>query len=109
MRKYRCGENGTAHRSLCAVAHRGVDSLFGGDRFRTAIQTVEHRSEISDGMRVEWNVPITMDDGVILRADIFRPIAEGNYPVILSYGPYAKALAFQDGYPNQWQRMIERH
>ncbi len=60
-------------------------------------------------MCIEWNVPITMDDAVILRADVFRPISEGNYPVILSYGPYAKGLAFQDGYPNQWQRMIERH
>jgi hypothetical protein len=60
-------------------------------------------------MRIEWNVPITMDDAVILRADVFRPFPEGNYPVILSYGPYAKGLAFQDGYPNQWQRMTERH
>jgi len=70
---------------------------------------MEHRSEIGDGMRIEWNVPITMDDTVILRADVFRPISEGNYPVILSYGPYAKGLAFQDGYPNQWQRMTEQH
>ena len=60
-------------------------------------------------MRIEWNVPITMDDAVILRADVFRPISEGNYPGILSYGPYAKGLAFQDGYPNQWQRMTEQH
>jgi uncharacterized protein len=33
------------------------------------------------------------------------PIAEGRYPVILSYGPYAKGLAFQDGYPSAWERM----
>jgi putative CocE/NonD family hydrolase len=70
---------------------------------------MEHRSEIRDGMRVEWNMPITMDDRLVLRADIFRPISDGKYPVILSYGPYAKGLAFQDGYPNQWQRMIEQH
>jgi predicted acyl esterase len=70
---------------------------------------MEHRSEIRDGMCIDWNMPITMDDGLVLRADIFRPIADGKYPVILSYGPYAKGLAFQDGYPNQWQRMIEHH
>ena len=70
---------------------------------------MEHRSEIRDGMRIEWNMPITMDDRLDLRADIFRPISDGKYPVILSYGPYAKGLAFQDGYPNQWQRMIEQH
>ena len=30
-------------------------------------------------------------------------------PVILTYGPYAKGLAFQDGYPSAWQRMVEKH
>jgi predicted acyl esterase len=48
-----------------------------------------------------------MDDGLVLRADVFRPQAEGRYPVILSYGPYAKGLAFQDGYPSAWQRMAD--
>jgi uncharacterized protein len=70
---------------------------------------LEQRSETRDGMRIDWNAPITMDDGLVLRADIFRPIAKGRYPVILSYGPYAKGLAFQDGYPSAWQRMAERH
>ena len=71
--------------------------------------TLEQRSEVRDGMRVEWDVPIAMDDGLILRADVFRPLAEGHTPVILSYGPYAKGLAFQDGYPSAWQRMTELH
>jgi predicted acyl esterase len=31
------------------------------------------KSEIKDGMRIEWDVPIQMDDGLVLRADIFRP------------------------------------
>jgi predicted acyl esterase len=60
-------------------------------------------------MRIDWDVPIPMDDGLVLRADVFRPQAEGRYPVILSYGPYAKGLAFQDGYPSAWQRMITEH
>ena len=56
------------------------------------------QSEIRDGMRIDWDVPIAMDDGLVLRADVFRPIAQGRYPAILSYGPYGKGLAFQDGY-----------
>ena len=60
-------------------------------------------------MRIEWDIPIAMDDGLVLRADVFRPPAEGRYPVILSYGPYAKGLAFQDGYPSAWQRMVAEH
>ena len=67
------------------------------------------RSEICDGMRIDWDVPIEMDDGILLRADIFRPVADGRYPVILTCGPYAKGLAFQDGYASAWQRMAEEH
>ncbi len=51
-------------------------------------------SEIRDRMRIDWDAPITMDDGLVLRADVFRPVAEGTYPVIMSYGPYGKGLAF---------------
>ncbi|HEY0393537.1 MAG TPA: CocE/NonD family hydrolase [Candidatus Elarobacter sp.] len=60
-------------------------------------------------MRIEWDVAIPMDDGIVLRGDVFRPVGDGRYPVILSYGPYAKGLAFQDGYPSAWNRMAERH
>jgi predicted acyl esterase len=69
----------------------------------------QQRTEIRDGMRIDWDVPITMDDGLVLRADVFRPMKDGKFPVILSYGPYAKSLAFQDGYPSAWQRMAEKH
>jgi hypothetical protein len=67
------------------------------------------KSEVRDGMRIDWDVPIKMDDGLVLRADVFHPLAEGRHPVILSYGPYAKGLAFQDGYPSAWQRMVAEH
>ena len=38
-------------------------------------------------MQIDWDVPIEMDDGVVLRADVFRPDDDGAHPVILSYGP----------------------
>jgi len=66
-------------------------------------------SEMREGMCIDWDVPIVMDDGLVLRADVFRPIEEGRYPIILSYGPYAKGLHFEDGYPSAWQRMVEQH
>ena len=65
------------------------------------------KSEIRDGMKIDWDAPIAMDDGVVLRADVFRPIADGRYPVILSYGPYAKGLAFQEGYKSAWLRLTK--
>ena len=67
------------------------------------------RSEIRDGMRIHWDVPVKMEDGLVLRADVFLPVADGRYPVILTYGPYAKGLSFQDGYPSAWQRMVAEH
>jgi predicted acyl esterase len=60
-------------------------------------------------LRIDWDVPIKVDDGLVLRADVYRPDADGRYPVILTYGPYAKGLAFQDGYPSAWQRMVAEH
>ena len=63
------------------------------------------KSEIRDGMQIDWDAPITMDDGVVMRADVFRPVGNGTYPVIISYGPYAKGLSFQEGYKSQWTRL----
>ncbi|HVA38942.1 MAG TPA: CocE/NonD family hydrolase [Candidatus Dormibacteraeota bacterium] len=60
-------------------------------------------------MRIDWDVPIPMDDGVVLRGDVFRPEGEGRYPVILSYGPYGKWLRFQDGYVTAWERLSSLH
>jgi uncharacterized protein len=37
-------------------------------------------------MVIDWDVAIPMDDGLELRADVFRP-DEGEHPVILSHGP----------------------
>jgi uncharacterized protein len=70
---------------------------------------VKTRTEVRDGMRITWHQPITMDDGIVLRADVYRPLPDGRYPVILSYGIYAKGLAFQDGYPHQWEKMVADH
>jgi len=66
-------------------------------------------SEIRDGMKIDWDVPIAMDDGLVLRADVFRPVAEGRYPALVSYGPYGKGLAFQEGYKTAWEIMCREN
>ena len=65
------------------------------------------KSEMRDRMHIDWDAPVEMDDGVVLRADVFRPVVEGKYPVILSYGPYAKGLSFQEGYKGNWARLTK--
>ena len=70
-----------------------------------------HEAEVAGdltGMAIERDVPIRMDDGMVLRADVFRP-PSGRHPVLLTCGPYAKGLAFQDGYAGQWRQLTAAH
>jgi predicted acyl esterase len=68
-----------------------------------------YKSEVRDGMRIDWDFPIEMDDGLVLRADVFRPDDGGRYPVIMTYGPYGKGLAFQQGYKTAWEIMTREN
>lgn len=68
---------------------------------------IEMKSEVRDGMHIDWDAQIEMSDGLVLRCDVFRPIKEARYPTILSSGPYAKGLEFKQGYPSNWTRLIE--
>lgn len=74
-------------------------------------EPVEHARAVEerDDMLVEWDVPIRMDDGIVLQADVFRPPGGARSPVILSHGPYAKGLSFQEGYADQWEIMVREH
>ncbi len=47
---------------------------------------------------VERGVPATMRDGVVLRADIYRPSRDGRFPVLLQRTPYNKAGGVDFGY-----------
>ncbi len=62
-----------------------------------------------DAMEIEFDVEIAMDDGISLRADVFRPCSGPPAPVLLSCGPYGKGVHYEDGQPYQWQRLIEDH
>ena len=67
------------------------------------------QTKVQDGMTIDWDVDIPVDDGVVLKGDVFRPISGEPCPVLLTYGPYAKGLSFQQGYPSAWQKMIANH
>lgn len=41
---------------------------------------------------IEKNVPCTLRDGTVLRADIYRPDQEGQFPILLTRLPYNKDL-----------------
>ena len=67
----------------------------------------QFKTEERNGMLIDWDVPIMMDDGLEMRADIYRPKKAGKYPVIMTYGPYAKWLHFEQIYKTCWDRMCE--
>ena len=46
-------------------------------------------------VRVERNVEAKMRDGVVLRADVARPDAEGKFPALVQRTPYGKAANTQ--------------
>ena len=46
-------------------------------------------------MASEWDGAIAMDDGIVRRADVYRPRESGRYPASVSYGPYGKLLHFE--------------
>ncbi len=69
----------------------------------------QYKEETRDGMRIHWDAPIVMDDGLTLRADIYLPLKAGQYPVILTYGPYGKGLAFQESNTVAWEHLVKHN
>ena len=46
----------------------------------------------------ERDVPVPMRDGVVLRANVFRPEQAGSYPVLVLRTPYGKPAGGMDRY-----------
>src|SRR5206468_3635440 len=84
-----------------------IDPRKRGGRLMTTSESelTQGAADIRDGMHIEWDVPIEMDDGIVLRADVFRPIEETPVPALVTYGPYCKGLRISDHHPLQWGRL----
>jgi predicted acyl esterase len=52
--------------------------------------------EILRAVLIERDVGIEMDDGVVLRADVFRP-EDTTVPVVMTLGPYGEGCATRAG------------
>lgn len=58
-------------------------------------------------MIIDRDVPITMDDGLTLRADIFRPKDTNPVPAIMTCGVYGKGAPYRDAFAPQWQELMD--
>ena len=86
-----------------------MNDASGGTPTVTSTTDSQHTIESRDGMIIEWDAPIEMDDGLVLRANIYRPDGDGRFPVIMSHGPYGKDLAWQEGYQTTWEIFSAAH
>lgn len=56
-------------------------------------------------IQIEQDVGVPMRDGAILRANVFRPEADGRFPVLMTFGPYGKDVALRDFMAEAWERL----
>ncbi|MGE0255418.1 MAG: CocE/NonD family hydrolase [Alphaproteobacteria bacterium] len=69
----------------------------------------QYRQQIVAGMVVDWDVPIPMEDGVVLRCDVFRPLGEGGHATLMTHGPYAKWKHFEDLHTVTYRKLHSEH
>ena len=60
-------------------------------------------------MMLDKDVGIDMRDGAVLRANVFRPAAEGRFPVIMTLGPYGKDVHISQFMSEAWEALKRRH
>ena len=59
-------------------------------RLRTAFRPGVKILKAPPGIEVDWDVPVKVRDGMVLRVDVFRPKDGAPVPVIMSAHPYGK-------------------
>jgi hypothetical protein len=53
-------------------------------------------------MAMERNTGIPMRDGAVLRGDVFRPKADGKFPVLMTFGPYGNDVPLKEFMQEAW-------
>ena len=59
-----------------------------------------------DHLIFDKDVPVPVSDGLVLRANVFRPKAPGRYPVVMAMGIYGKDAHFGDAFKAQWDNLL---
>jgi predicted acyl esterase len=73
------------------------------------IRESTERVELAGGIQMlfEKNVAIPMSDGIVLRANVFRPDKAGQFPVVMSHGIYGKDVHFSLAFKPQWDNLLK--
>src|SRR5439155_7485044 len=81
------GRHAAAHRVLVHLGRMLHFAGFEGRGDGLAVSVA-----LLQGVAVEFDAPVPMRDGAVLRANVFRPAGEGRWPVLLNRTPYGKDL-----------------
>ena len=55
---------------------------------------------VEDGIRIERDIAVSMRDGTIIYADIYRPDGATNLPAIVCWSPYGKRAGYREMMPH---------
>jgi predicted acyl esterase len=56
-------------------------------------------------MLLEQNADVRVRDGAILHANVYRPNANGRFPVLMTFGPYGKDVPLREFMQEAWDRL----
>jgi hypothetical protein len=56
-------------------------------------------------MLLEQNADVLVRDGAILHANVYRPNANGRFPVLMTFGPYGKDVPLREFMQEAWDRL----
>ncbi|SDS57530.1 CocE/NonD family hydrolase [Bradyrhizobium canariense] len=101
----------SAGRFLVALAV-GVSLAWGANATAQPNDAVPHAHEeimLKGGrtMIYDQNVAVTLRDGHVVYANVFRPKQPGTYPVVMAQGPYGKDATFQEAYASGWAQLLK--
>src|SRR5262249_15374112 len=74
---------------------------------RTGLCSARLRMSPPYTLKVENDVTIPTRDGGTVCANVFRPVQAGEFPVIMTMGPYPKDIPFKVWNPIAWKHVPE--
>jgi uncharacterized protein len=60
-------------------------------------------------MILDRDTEVPMRDGAMLRANVYRPDADGRFPVLMTFGPYGKDVPLREFMQDAWDRLNETY
>jgi len=64
---------------------------------------------VEQDMVIDKDVSVPLRDGAYVVANVFRPVGEGRFPVILNYSPYGKDVHFSNFWPELFEELNNHH